>query len=401
VACALLAASIPRSISAESLSTSATTARLCVSVPGTDIAELSVGVYHAVLLATERFRPRLAGTGIRLADPLLLDYTNSDSSSEVRNAHTCIRRLDTVAYIGPINSGVATSSEPILNRAGMATLSPANTSLPLTDPRFRRTQEPATYAHTIPFVTYYRMVPNDLLQGTAAAIFLRKALRRKSYYLVDDGSGYGVPAAGAMNQQARALHEAEVGAAHMDSGPSVSRIADQIVSVAPDVVYCGGHDHSAALAHALDARGFRGIFFTMDAALDPSWSKVAGPIQHAYVTNPGLDANHAAGWFQRAFAARFHAATQVYDAYAYDAATAALRALYTAAVHNQLTGSVAQRRRAVIGYVRRTCFRGASGSVSFDRNGDPISSSMSVYALRLGSWQLVGVVNLGRSPRCG
>jgi branched-chain amino acid transport system substrate-binding protein len=165
LACALLGFALPGAASARS-SVSPSTVRLCVSVPGTELAELSVGVYHAVLLAVERVRPQLARVGIRLASPVLLDYGGIlTPQKEVSNAYACIRRPDTVGFIGPINSGVALSSEPILNRAGLVTISPANTNAWLTDPRLRKKLEPATYAHAIPSVTYFRTVPSDAFQG--------------------------------------------------------------------------------------------------------------------------------------------------------------------------------------------------------------------------------------------
>jgi branched-chain amino acid transport system substrate-binding protein len=251
------------------------------------------------------------------------------------------------------------------------------------------------------------MVPNDAFQGAAAAIYLRTRLRARTYYLVNDGTGYGRELADALNRRARVLHEVEVGVAHMDVLPPqavrqlVSRLADQIVSVTPDAVYCGcTADPSAQLARALGARGFRGAFFVADAEHNAQWPKEVGTLQHPYLTDPGIDDNRTAGWFRRAFAARFHAVTQPFDAYAYDAASAALRALYSAAVHHQLSRSIGQRRLRIASYVGQACFQGASGPVSFDRNGDTTNRSVSVYASELGSWHLLTVIAMGRPTRC-
>jgi branched-chain amino acid transport system substrate-binding protein len=252
------------------------------------------------------------------------------------------------------------------------------------------------------------MVPNDLYQGVAAALYLHNQLHGRTYYQVDDQEDYGVPLAEAMNRQARRLGEDEVGVGHITVTPSgaadraaVARLADQIVSVTPDAVYCGcDADPSAQLAHALDARGFHGAFFVPDEEHNPDWLKLAGQLHTAYATDPGVDDNRAAGWFQRAFTARFHAATQLFDSYAYDAAATALRALLAAATHHQLSGSISRQRRAVVRYVRNTCFYGASGPVSFDANGDSNHRSVSVYAGELGSWHLRTVVRLGSPLHC-
>jgi branched-chain amino acid transport system substrate-binding protein len=242
----------------------------------------------------------------------------------------------------------------------------------------------------------------------AAALFLRHQLRAKTYYLVDDGQSYGAGLASAFSGEAATLYEERVGVAHLRVSPSdaptrqqVSSVADQIASVAPDAVYCGCDGVPASyLAHALASRGFHGAFISGDAAYNSEWLKFTGPKHGAFATDSGVGSNRAAGWFHRAFTARFHAATQLYDAYAYDAATAVLRAVVSAATQGRFSGSITQRRRAVVISVTRTCFHGASGPVSFDRNGDTINRSVSVYADQLGSWHLRTVVAVGHPPHC-
>jgi hypothetical protein len=62
---------------------------------------------------------------------------------------------------------------------------------------------------------------------------------------------------------------------------------------------------------------------------------------------------------------RFHAAVQFYDAPAFDAANIELNAIYQAAVHGEMRGSLEKMRAAILPYVARVCWHGATGMTSF------------------------------------
>jgi branched-chain amino acid transport system substrate-binding protein len=356
----------------------------------------------------EAFHQRFARIGMTLRAPLLLDYGHiHDSTQEGENAIQCLRHSDTLAYIGPINSDVGLASEPILNQGGMASISPANTDSRLTDPQYRSEQEPDTYAHKLRYVTYYRTVTSDGYQALAAAAFLRQQLLGWTYYLVDDRTEYGSRLASAMRQHARTLHLEKVGVAHLDlsstalTKTSTAALADQVAAISPDAVYCAcAPQPGAYIARALHQQGFHGSFLGADAIHNAAWLSIAGSVNKVYATDPGIDDNRAAAWFRRAFIARFHAVTQLYDAYAYDAATAALRAIYAASVRHQLGGGVTEKRKIVVGFVARTCFRGATGMVSFDANGDTTNRKVSIYSAEQGSWHLRAAMQTGKQPRC-
>ena len=65
-----------------------------------------------------------------------------------------------VAYIGTYNSGAAKISMPILNRAALLMVSPANTYVGLTKPGLGEKVEPAIYRPSKK-INYFRVVPAD------------------------------------------------------------------------------------------------------------------------------------------------------------------------------------------------------------------------------------------------
>jgi len=87
---------------------------------------------------------------------------------EIANANQAVADPDVMAYIGTYNSGAAKVSMPIVNRADMLMISPANTSVNLTIPGSGELHEPMCYRPTGK-VNYVRVVPNDFPQATLAA----------------------------------------------------------------------------------------------------------------------------------------------------------------------------------------------------------------------------------------
>lgn len=127
-------------------------------------------------------------------------YVSQDSSyastgtwtpeATARNARRAARDPSTIAYVGEFNSAASAISIPILNKAGILQISPSNTSLGLTSGGAGATAgEPAKYYPT-GNRTYGRVIPNDLVQGRAAAALLQ-TLGKRRVLVVHDGEQYG------------------------------------------------------------------------------------------------------------------------------------------------------------------------------------------------------------------
>ncbi len=115
-------------------------------------------------------------------------WTPSQTSADARKAAT---DPNAVYYMGEFNSGASEVSMPILNKAGIAQDSPANTYVGLTASLNKVTAkgEPGIYFPTGKR-TYTRIVPLDTIQG-AADLDALKLAGCKKLAIFDDTQAYG------------------------------------------------------------------------------------------------------------------------------------------------------------------------------------------------------------------
>lgn len=392
--------------------------QLCTSTPIGVAADkgISQGIENGASLASDQMRPALARVGITVQAPFQLNDATADGSAysldvERHNAFKCLGDSHAMGYIGTLNSGAAQVSEPILNRQHMVMVSPANTSPSLTSPGpyqgggGRHAEEPATYSHQIPWVTYYRTVTTDALQGPAGALFAHNHLHARSYVLVDDKFAYGAGLAAAFSAEAGRLGMRRLGQQHIDSSSTAAEaqtaqaIATAIAQAHPDMVYCGcDAETTGPLPRDLRRLGYTKPFMGGDALFNSLWiTSTAGPVgsTNNFATSVGPDAAATSNGFKTLYKRHmpgFYAnpGIQAYDAPSYDASRIVLLAILHAAQNHQLTGSLMHERTMVVKYVRFINYYGATGHTRFDANGDTTNRILSVYGVQNKTWHFMG-----------
>jgi branched-chain amino acid transport system substrate-binding protein len=388
---------------------------LCSSAPvgvGGD-QHIVQGIWHGVSVATANWRARFKKVGLNLQKPQTLDDAKSDGSAvdpakEASNARTCLANPSSMGYIGTLNSSMAQVSEPILNRGGMAMVSPANTNPVLTSPLARRTYEPLTASGRLKFPTYYRVVTTDALQGPVGAIYMKK-LNLKTFFLVDDQQTYGAGLAQHMSAFARSkLGMSEVGSGHLDTSStastatSASAVAREVVQKNPQAIYCGCDEpYAGPMLKAARRAGFKGYFFGGDAINDVSFGTFSGGssnLSNTYSTTVGnpasapkaftnLEQKYYKGWVPGP-----------YDALAYDASNVVLYAIYASKIAGKLKGSAFQKRSSILKFIDKGRYNGTVGKFHFDKNGDTSLRVLSVWTWKGSAWSLLKVYNNSNIP---
>jgi branched-chain amino acid transport system substrate-binding protein len=157
--------------------------------------EQSEAVINGERLALQQLAPgnRLGRFRIRyvsLDDSTAQNPGTADEGQTAQNARRAASDRTTIFYLGEFNSGGSKVSIPILNKAGIPQISPANTYVGLTtNEPGSEPGEPRKY-YPSGERSYARVVPRDTIQGAAMVATMREDGCR-TVTLWNDGTTYG------------------------------------------------------------------------------------------------------------------------------------------------------------------------------------------------------------------
>jgi branched-chain amino acid transport system substrate-binding protein len=289
-----------------------------------------------------------------------------------------------VGVVGPFNSGVAVAEIPVVNEAGLTEISPSNTNPGLTKAQYAA-------ANGINFAllhpagkpeAYFRLPGPDDVQGAVDARVASSA-HTKKVYVVDDNSTYGTGLANYFTASftgsgGTILGRSSVTPATLSDIPS---LAAQIVTTHPDLIFYGGvtSQGGAALKQALGQAGAANITVLGGDGIadDPQWPMIAtnayaintigsepAPDFTAYTNNAQVQA------FITAYKAMYNQAPTPYSLLSYDAAGVIIQA-----ITSLINAGTPVNRDTVRSQVAGITYKGLSGTISFDANGDNSGSS--------------------------
>lgn len=342
-----------------------------------------------------------------VVDGWKINYVDQDDSTaeagkwtpekETDNATKAVADPNLVAYIGTFNSGAAKLSIPILCKAGIPMVSPANTYPGLTKPGKGEPDEPGKYYPDGCKHNYFRVVPADDLQGKVAADWA-KELGATKVYVLDDTEIYGKGVADVFEATAKAIGLTVLG---HDAAPGKSTdykaLAAKIKAAGPDLIYYGGITQNNAGQLWKDLRdampdvklmGPDGIY--EDAFLQAAGSAAEG----TYLTFGGTTADQYTGEaakFRDEYKAKYGGELEVYTIYGYEAANVVLAAIETASKAG--AKDPAALRAGVLDALANTKdFKGVLGTWSFDANGDTSLTTFSGTQVKNGKFEFVKVL---------
>lgn len=346
---------------------------------------------------------------ITLADGVTyrLEYLDLDDATaaagqwtieqEITNATVARSDPDVMVYVGTYNSGAARVSMPILNRAGVLMVSPANTAESLTKPGTGERHEPDCYRPArnpdgSPKLNYVRVVPTDDLQSELSVRYIIDDLKATSIYILDDNEVYGKGIADNVHklcekQGVTVLGHESINFKAQEFSAQAIKIKNTNGGRGPDVVYFGGTTQTKAgqVLKDLAAAGYRKPMMGPDGCHEQAMAKSADAATfdqvpfYATFGGPTVDGLKAAGGRGAEFVRLYNAMyggdpEDSYAAYGYECGLVVLEALRV--------GGAKDRdaiRRAGVGLKN---FPGASGTFSFDENGDTTNRTMTVSTVK-------------------
>ena len=309
---------------------------------------------------------------------------------ETANATKAAQDPNVMLYIGPYNSGAATNSMPVLNKASMLMISPACTAIGLTK-EGGEPGEPGIYRPTGK-VNFTRVVPADDIQGAVGADFA-KNIGTKTVYVLDDNEVYGRGVASVFADRCR-----EIGIKTLGKQESIDYRQSDFRTLMrkikndynPDMIYYGGTSQTGAGQVAKDMvnEGLRATLMVPDGCYEAAFIQAAGTDVFnrlkCYVTFGGVPPDQLQGKgkeFVEKYKAKYKVMPEGYAIYGYESGKVALEAMKRAGKKD---------RRAILdAALGIKDFDGALGKWSLDKNGDTTSTMLSVSEVKDGDFKFV------------
>ena len=288
-------------------------------------------------------------------------------------ADTVIGDPRVVGVIGTYCSAAAAAASPLLSRAGLVMVSPANTSPSLTSDL--RGTAGSNY-----HPGYYRTSNNDLYTAQAVARFAYDELRLRRMAAIDDGDPYtsGLTSAfsAAFEQLGGSVAVVAISKGDTDMAPALTQLA----AGGPDGLFFPLFpDEGAYIIQQIgQVAGLEDVTLIGGAALLVPEFLAIPESEGIYLTGPELDfysnTNEATGRSGEALVAAYRERYDVesapaYLAHAYDATTILLRAIADVAVADGDTLFI-DRARLREALTSTTGFGGITGAISCDEFGD-------------------------------
>ncbi|UUZ43610.2 branched-chain amino acid ABC transporter substrate-binding protein [Janibacter limosus] len=345
-----------------------------------DLSALGLGIQHSVELAAKQ-----ANDSGDLGD-WKIEVVPEDDEGKPEVGKNAASKLasdkDVIGVVGTLNSSVAGPVQPILDKAKITMVSPANTN-----PTLTRGAKPADAPERV-YDSYFRTCTTDAIQGPFAARYLYEKAGIKELATVHDKKTYGRGLVDAFSAEYKKLGGKIVAAETINPDEDkFSAVVSSLKAKKPKAVYYGGeYPQAAPLSQQMKAGGPDVPLMGGDGIFSPEFIKLAGkdaagdlatsvgaPTASLDAGKKFLDDYEAAGYSDPA---------EAYGAYSYDAATAIIEAMKVSLKDAE---TVEDARRGTIDAMKDVSFDGVTGKVAFDEYGDTTTRILTVYEVKGGA----------------
>jgi branched-chain amino acid transport system substrate-binding protein len=279
--------------------------------------------------------------------------------------------------VGHLNSGTTVPASRIYNAAGIPQITPSATTPQYTHQGFKGA---------------FRLVASDSKVGAALGRYAVATLKARRIAVIDDRTAFGQGLADEFIRGVKAAGGADVVSRQYtnDRATDFNAILTQIKGRQPDVVFYGGMDAVAGpLLKQLKSLGINARFMGGDGICSERLGELsAGASGDNLVTCAvagGVTGAQEKGYadFVARYQQRYKLTLQTYAPYAYDAVMVLATAMRNA-------GSADPRR--YLPELAKVRYRGVTGDIAFDANGDLADAAMTIYTYRGGRKTKLDVV---------
>src|SRR5262249_42479677 len=252
------------------------------------------------------------------------------------------------ALVAHLNHGTTIPASKISSDAGIPQISPSATNPKYTQQGFK---------------TAFRVMANDVQQGSALGQFAAKELKAKKIAVIDDATAYGQGLADETEKAAKAGGANIVAREHTtDKETDFKAVLTRIKSKAPEVIMYGGMDaQGGPMVNQMKELGIKAKFISGDGVCSTEWAKNPAA-DGEYCSQAGLppDKMPAAKDFVDRFTKKY-GPIQIYAPYSYDAAMTLIEAMKKADSTDP---------KKYLDALAKISYDGITAKIEFDDKGD-------------------------------
>ena len=359
------------------------TVKIGVVAPLTgNLSELGLGIKNSVDLAIRQANEKGTVPGYELV--LAAEDDAADPATGANAANKLASDPQIAGVIGTLNSSVAQSVAPVLAKANITQISPANTN-----PTLTRGPKPEDAPQRI-WPTYFRTATTDTYQGPFAADYALEEGGFKSAFVIHDKKTYGQGLAETFSNRFKEKGGTIAGTETVNENDrDFGAVVTQVNGSDADLVYYGGEYPAAGpLAAQLKERGFKGPLMGGDGIYASDFFKGAGDKADGTLATsigePVSELESAQQFVKDYEAAGFKESYSAYGAQSFDSANIIIQGLAKALPS---ADSVEAARPQIVEAVSGTSgFAGVTGEHTFDEYGDTSNRALTVYKATGTEW---------------
>ncbi len=333
-------------------------------------AKMGDDIAKAATLAAEEWNAKGGILGKKLE---ILSFDDAcDAQASVTAAHKLID-AGVVAVAGGYCSSAAIPASAVYHDASVAFVADASSNPKLTDQGFENV---------------FRVIGRDDQQGPYAAGFMTKTLKAKRIAIIHDNTVYAKGLADATKAALEGMSGAQIVFfdAVTPGEKDFSAVLTKVKSLNPEATYYTGYYPEGGLvAKQFKDLGLSGKFLAGDANNDPTFISEAGNASEGvFVTSTPLpqDQSTATAFIDR-YKKRWNQDPGPYSALEYDAVNVVIDAIQRSKVTDRAT---------IIKAIAATKdYKGATGTINFNKKGDRASVLYITYIIKNGKFVPYGV----------
>ncbi|MFN9029067.1 MAG: branched-chain amino acid ABC transporter substrate-binding protein [Betaproteobacteria bacterium] len=345
----------------------ATTVKIGHAAPLTGgIAHLGKDNENGARLAVDEIN---AAGGIKVGDKTIkFELVAEDDKADPKEGTLVAQKFvdaGVVAVVGHLNSGVSIPASKIYADSNITQISPSSTNPNYTNQGFKTT---------------FRVVANDIQQGTVLATYAATEMKAKTVAIVDDRTAYGQGLADVFERVAKEKGLKVVAREFTnDKATDFNAILTKIRGARPDVVFWGGMDATAApAAQQMAQLGIKAPLLAGDGVCSPKFIELAGDAAGRMTCSKAGEAVEQLAKgpeFVQKYKAKFNQDVQVYSPYSYDAVFV---------IADAMKRANSTDRAAITAAMPQTNYNGVTGTISFDEKGDIKGGAISMFTVKDG-----------------